>query len=95
MKRVEIIANKSVIEDILEAMDVVVPEIHYTLFPDLQGRGRQGIRRGDDVWPEQNGMVLVFCTDDEAELIRAAVHKLKEHFPREGIKVFISCVECV
>jgi nitrogen regulatory protein PII len=90
MKRVEIIANQSVVEDVLDVLEVAVPGFRYTLFPHLHGRGSQGIRKGDDVWPEVNNMVLIFCADDEAARIERAVTQVKEHFPKEGVKVFVS-----
>ncbi len=94
MKRVEIIANRSVAQDLLAALDEAYGDLPFTLIPDVQGRGRQGVRRGDAVWPELNVYLLMFCEDDRAAELASAVRALKGRFPREGIKVFVSSVDC-
>ena len=94
MKRVEIIANRSVEQDTLHALEDACGELPYTLIPDVSGRGRQGHRRGDAVWPELNVYLLIFCDDAQAAEIVRAMGTLKERFPREGIKVYVSAVEC-
>lgn len=90
MVRVEIIANKSVQEDLIDVLEAAVPGIYYTIFPEVRGKGRQGTRKGDDIWPELNCMVLVFCGKETAERIEKAVCHVKDAFPREGIKLFLS-----
>lgn len=94
MKRVEIIASRSVAQDLLDAPDAAYGAIPFTLIPDVQGRGRQGIRRGDAVWPELNVYLMTFCEDDRAAELSSAVRELKTRFPREGIKIFVSSADC-
>ena len=87
MKRVEIIANKSVEEDIMEALAASGVAKHYTLIPVVHGSGRQGRRTGETVWPEENFDLVVYCEEEEERAIAGAVAKVKEHFPHEGIKL--------
>ena len=89
MKRVEIMANRSVEEDLMEAFSVASVARHYTKYPIAFGVGRSGPRMGDAVWPEENVVIVVYCDDDEAAGIERAVAMVKEHFPNEGIKVFV------
>ncbi|MEJ2662933.1 MAG: hypothetical protein P8107_02645 [Spirochaetia bacterium] len=93
--RVEIIANYSVQEDLLELLDKHNVGQFRTLIPQVQGKGSSGPRRGDHIWPEENFIMIIFCERSEAKVIRKAVDELKEYFPDEGIKMFATCVEKV
>jgi len=96
MTRFEIITNQSVEADLLEVLDEAWPGIYYTLLPGMLGRGRQGVRRGDPIWPERNALVIIYTeTAEEQEAILRAVRALKKHFPGEGIKLFAYEVEPV
>ncbi|MCL2374228.1 MAG: hypothetical protein FWC65_03190 [Treponema sp.] len=88
MIRVEIIANQSVEENILEALKLEGVGKHYTKFPSILGVGSSGPRMGDAVWPEENFALVVWCEEEEARRIEQAVGYVKGRFPNEGIKVF-------
>jgi nitrogen regulatory protein PII len=88
MIRVEIIANRSVEENILEALAKEGVAKFYTKIPNVLGVGACGPRMGDAVWPEENFALIVWCEKDEAEGIERAIKKVKEKFPGEGIKLF-------
>jgi len=88
MIRVEIIANRSVEENILEALAKERVAKFYTKIPNVLGVGACGPRMGDAIWPEENFALIVWCEKDEAEGIERAIKKVKEKFPGEGIKLF-------
>jgi hypothetical protein len=88
MLRIEIIANHSVEENILEAFAEEQVGKHYTKFPDVYGVGSAGPRMGDAIWPEVNFALVIWCEEDEARGIERAVAHVKEHFPDEGVKIF-------
>ncbi|MDR1863286.1 MAG: hypothetical protein LBQ67_05130 [Treponema sp.] len=88
MMRIEIIANHSVEENILEAFKYEGVGKYYTKYPNILGVGSSGPRMGDAVWPEDNFALVVWCEEEEARGIARAVAGVKEHFPDEGIKVF-------
>jgi len=88
MIRVEIIANHSVEENILEALKDEGVGKYYTKYPVIFGVGSSGPRMGDPVWPEENFAIVVWCEEKEARLIQQAVEGVKKQFPGEGIKVF-------
>jgi len=88
MIRVEIIANRSVEENILEALAKEGVAKFYTKIPNVLGVGDCGPRMGDAVWPEENFALIVWCEKDEAAGIERAIKKVKEKFPGEGIKLF-------
>ncbi|MDR2482141.1 MAG: hypothetical protein LBD08_00735, partial [Treponema sp.] len=88
MLRIEIIANHSVEENILEALRDEGAGKFYTKYPSVYGVGSTGPRMGDAIWPEENFALVVWCEETEARSIARAVAKVKEHFPDEGIKLF-------
>ena len=92
MKRLEIIGNRSIEEDMFDIFkrNNIVP--YYTKLPVVHGVGNSGPRMGDHVWPEENFILIVYCEEDEAVRIQKAVEELKLFFTDEGIKVFeMSC----
>jgi len=88
MIRIEIIANHSVEENILEALTKENAGKYYTKYPSILGVGSAGPRMGDSVWPEENFALVVWCEEEEARAIQRAVAAVKEKFPGEGIKIF-------
>ncbi|MFH2113405.1 MAG: PG0541 family transporter-associated protein [Spirochaetota bacterium] len=88
MKRVEIIANRSVEEDLMEAFFSVGIVKEYTKIPVVHGSGHSGPKMGDAVWPEENFVLLVYCDEAEAVRIEETVAEIKTKFENEGIKVF-------
>jgi len=88
MIRLEIIANRSVEENILEALSKEGVGKHYTMFPSVFGVGACGPRMGTAVWPEENFALIIWCEEEEARVIQQAIGKVKEKFPGEGIKLF-------
>jgi hypothetical protein len=88
MLRIEIIANHSVEENILEAFSQEGVGKFYTKYSNVFGIGNSGPRMGDAVWPEENFALIVWCEEDEARGIARAVAAVKKQFPDEGIRVF-------
>jgi hypothetical protein len=88
MIRIEIIANNSVEENILEALAREQAGKFYSKVPGVLGVGSSGSRMGDAIWPEENFMLIIWCEEDEAGRIKQAVDSVKEKFPGEGIKLF-------
>jgi len=88
MIRLEIIANHSVEENILEAFKKEGIGKYYTKYPSIFGVGTSGPRMGDAIWPEENFAMIIWCEKDEAQKIRRVVKEVKKHYPDEGIKMF-------
>lgn len=88
MIRIEIIANHSVEENILEALKLEGVGKYYTKYPSIFGVGTSGPRMGDSIWPEENFIMVIWCEEEEARGIERAIHTVKEQFPDEGVKIF-------
>ena len=89
MKRLELIANRSVEKEIIEALEGNIQNFFYTLIPELHGRGKTKYRMGTATWPEMNFMLISYLNDDEASKALSVIREVKERFPREGIKLFL------
>ncbi len=86
--RVEVIANRSVQEDFFDGLEEAKAGTHYTLFPEVQGAGNAGPRRGDHIWPEENFVYVAYVSINEARTIRSVTEALRGAFPDEGIQFF-------
>ena len=88
MKRLELMANRSLQTDIQDALENEIENFYYTVLPVVHGRGRQQRRLGTPVWPEENFMLIAYVDDQSAATARAVVDRIKKNFPSEGIKLF-------
>ena len=88
MIRLEIIANNSVEENVLESLKLEGVGKYYTKYPGVYGVGSSGPRMGDPIWPEENFALVIWCDEEEAQGIDRAVSSVKKLFPDEGIKLF-------
>jgi hypothetical protein len=94
MKRLEIIANRAIEEDMFDIFERQGIAQHYTKVPEVHGVGNSGPHHGDHIWPEENFILIIYCEEEEARKIRSAIKELKEFFTQEGIKLFeVDCAE--
>lgn len=89
MKRVEIIANSALAEDVLEGLEYLEGETWYSRINGVHGLGSSGPRMGDHIWPEENVIFIFYCEAERAAELEAMVEDIKSRFPDTGIKCFI------
>lgn len=91
MKRIEIIANHSVEDDIIELIDKAGIN-SYTRIPVVYGTGNSNPKMGSPVWPEDNFMLIIYTEEQDAAKLKELIFILKAEFKDEGIKYFeINC----
>ena len=90
LKRVEVIANHSVEQDIMDVLELKGMASHFTKIPSVHGRGDADPKRGDHIWPEENFILIVYCDDNQASIIEKAMEEVRESFPNEGICCFVT-----
>jgi hypothetical protein len=88
MKRMEIMANRSVEQEIISTLEAEIKDFYYTLLPVVHGRGKAQYRLGTPTWPEENFLLISYVDDRDAEIAQSVVTEIKSRFPKEGIKVF-------
>jgi hypothetical protein len=93
MKRMELIANHSVQDEIINSLENKISNFYYTLIPKVHGRGKSAYRMGTATWPEENFMVISFMDNHDALMAEAVVEEVKLRFPGEGIKLFFTEAE--
>lgn len=95
MVRLELIANRSVEDDLYDLFGKQGLTPDFTKLPEVHGRGNSGPRRGDHIFPEENFVLIMYCDEHEVEGIARAVHELKLVFPTEGIRLYRTQAERV
>lgn len=94
MKRIEIICNNSIFEDIQELF-VELQVKAYTKIENVHGVGTEGEKWGDAIWPQENFIVIIYCSNDKYDKIIDGFRSLKGEFPDEGLKIFVSDSEMI
>jgi nitrogen regulatory protein PII len=87
MKRIEIIANHSVEDYIMELLEKSGIKA-YTKVPVVYGRGNSNPKMGTSVWPEENFLLIVYTEEIDASVLKAGLAELKVKYQGEGIKYF-------
>lgn len=88
MTRIEIIANRSVQDDVVDGLEAAIDGFYYTVVPVVHGRGREARMLGTATWPEENFMLIAYIDEGARDAARAVVGRVKERFPTEGVKLF-------
>ncbi len=88
MYRIEIISNKSVEEDIEQALEKYVGDFYYTVFPLAYGRGGDNRKLGTATWPETNFALVSYIREQDLDVVKKVISAVKKKFPDEGIKLF-------
>ena len=88
MIRIEIVANQSVQDVIIETLEENIPDILYTVLPLANGRGKAGYKLGTSSWPEVNFVLFAYVQKEDAKKVKAVIKAVKKQFPDEGIKCF-------
>ncbi|MDR1301042.1 MAG: hypothetical protein LBK43_01030 [Treponema sp.] len=88
MKRMELIANRSVKEELIGVLEQGISDFYYTLLPEVHGRGETAYRLGTATWPEENFMLISYLENHEADRANTLVQEVKARFSGEGIKLF-------
>ncbi|HQL34148.1 MAG TPA: hypothetical protein PK969_12915 [Treponemataceae bacterium] len=91
MKRIDIIFNQALEEDVLASLEGIPEAQFYTLIPNVKGRGYSNPKMGDAVWPEFNELLFIYCgSQDAIERIEKAVAVLQRKYTQEGLAIFVA-----
>jgi len=84
----ELMANHSVENEIIKALEDNIQDFYYTLLPEIRGKGKTRYRLGTPTWPEMNFLLISYLDDENAIKAEIAIKNVKEQFSKEGIKLF-------
>lgn len=89
MIRIEIFANQSMEELIINNLEAAIPDFMYSVIPLVHGRGGDSYKLGTSTWPETNVIIVAYCDDEKEQTVSTVVNYLKEKHPTEGVKMFV------
>jgi len=89
MNRVELIFSQALEEDFIEAFRQNMIK-NFTELPAVKGQGFSTPKLGDEIWPQLNAMMIVYCSDEDEEKIEKIVAGLRKKYITEGISCFVS-----
>ncbi len=92
LKRLEIIGNLSLEEDILEGFAEKKVGRHRTSIMPVHGNGLSGPCYGDPVWPEENFYLLLFLPEEDVPVVEDIIRSVRETHRGTGLACFLS--EC-
>lgn len=92
MKRIEIIFSQAVEEDLVLLLSTKGIK-KYTKIYGVMGQGESIPKMGDSVWPQLNTMFIIYCDEEQAEIVKNLLTDLRNAYPLEGVAVFISDAE--
>ncbi len=58
------------------------------MLKQVDGSGYSGFCLGNEVWPEENVMFILFLDDDRLETIKSRLSDIRERFPLLGLAAF-------
>lgn len=88
MTRVEIIANQSVQDIIINGLEGGLKDFLYTLIPLAYGRGKADRKLGTSTWPETNFVLVAYVKDEEIQTVLSLIKQIKKKFHDEGVRMF-------
>jgi hypothetical protein len=87
--RVEIIANQALEEQLIEIMPVREGgHPCYTMIHQVDGSGYSGWCMGNDVWPEENILFILYVNEEKLQKLQNDIKVIRERFPILGLACF-------
>ena len=88
MIKLEIIANQALEFPLMEIMPRVNGKPCYTMLKQVDGAGYSGVCLGNDVWPEENVMFILFLDEEKVRELRIKIEEIRGRFPLLGLAAF-------
>jgi hypothetical protein len=88
MIKFEIIANQALEASLMEIMPVRNGKPCYTMIHQVDGSGFSGWCMGNDVWPEENIMFILYTGNEQLEVLKEKLNMLRKRFPLLGLAAF-------
>ncbi|HAK46256.1 MAG TPA: hypothetical protein DCO79_10120 [Spirochaeta sp.] len=88
MTKLEIIANQALEAQLMEIMPKNDGRPCYTMLKQVDGAGLSGFCLGNEVWPEENVMFILFLDDERLDIIKEQLNGIRGKFPLLGLAAF-------
>lgn len=91
--RLDLMYSQAIEVDILAEFEKYGVGRKYTRFSDVVGTGEHDPKMGDPIWPQLNNSMLIYCSEEESQILARIVKDLRLRFPMEGIACFKSIAQ--
>lgn len=88
MIKLEIIANQALERPLIAVMPRRDGRPCYTMLKQVDGSGYSGYCLGNDVWPEENILFILYLGEEELETMKKRIYELRNRFPLLGLAAF-------
>lgn len=88
MTKLEIIANQALESQLIEIMPKNDGKPCYTMLKQVDGAGFSGYCLGNEVWPEENIMFILFLDNEKLTAVKDRLAGIRESFPLLGLAAF-------
>lgn len=88
MIKLEIIANQALERPLIAIMPRRDGKPCYTMLKQVDGSGYSGACLGNDVWPEENVIFLLYLEEEEVAAMKDRIRELRHRFPLLGLAAF-------
>lgn len=88
MTKLEIITNQALEAQLMEIMPQKDGKACYTMLKQVDGAGYSGFCLGNDVWPEENVMFILYLDDEQLESVKEKLDGIRKRFPLLGLAAF-------
>ncbi len=88
MIKLEIIANQALERPLMAVMPQREGRPCYTMLKQVDGAGYSGYCLGNDVWPEENILFILYLEETEVSTMKERIGELRLRFPLLGLAAF-------
>jgi hypothetical protein len=88
MTKLDIIVNQALENQIINIMPQHDGKPCYTKLNQVDGVGSSGYCLGNNVWPEENVMFILYVSQEEANQIKVHIAEIRKKFPLLGLAAF-------
>jgi len=88
MKRMVLIASRSLESEIMNTLEENINEFNSNIFPQKYGNGKVNYRSDTAASREMLFILVSYLDDEDAIKARKAIYTVKKHFPCEAIKLY-------
>ncbi len=94
MKKIEIIGNVVLLQELIDNIHLNLPNLHYTVIPSIKAKGNKGEANGDEVWPDTNFVFFSYIQNDaEKNALIEICNQIKGHSTENGLTAHIADID--
>jgi len=89
MKRMELIADRTIENEIINTLRDNINGFYYSLLPQIPGNEKPDYSSKKGIWTNLHFLLISFLEDDEAYKAKIIINDFIQQFPNEKIKLYL------